>query len=96
MFVIRIEPPLFVDSRVTYPDVTEQLVIEKVDARITGTPLAQQYAASLPEAWKAAGAWGPMTMATKLDSNLRGPFKVSSEEEPSDRALIDWYRRTKG
>lgn len=86
-------------ERFTCPDIRQQLVVEQVDARLTGTPLTiDNLVSAYPEAVRATHYWGAMKTQAHADNSLRGPFIIvtNGEGEPTDADLLNWYAKSIG
>jgi hypothetical protein len=93
-FLVSVAPdaPFAVKERFTCPDIRQQLVVEQVDARLTGQPLTiDNLVTAYPEAVRATHYWGAMKTQAHADNSLRGPFILVSEGEPTDDDLLRWY-----
>lgn len=89
---VRVE----VDSRVTYRDISERLTTEQVSARMDDTPLTEAKVAELfPEALAAAKAYVDMRVRVRFDPLCVGPFRITTEEEPTDEELVNVYHESR-
>jgi hypothetical protein len=86
---------LLVDSRTTYVDISERLVVAQVDARMDGTTLTEQTVRELfPEALEAASTYQKMKLRAAADPAVMGPYRITTEETPDDQFLRDWFEST--
>jgi hypothetical protein len=96
-FLVSKSPALGVSEKFTCDDVRESLVVEQVDARLTGTDMSiDTLVERFPEAVRAAHYWSVMKSRQKADATLAGPFICITDAEPSDEDLLAWYRTAHG
>jgi hypothetical protein len=81
-------------EKFTCDDVKQLLIVEQVDARLTGTGLTiDKLTETFPEAVRGAHYWSVMKTQAKADTDtLRGPFIIVTPKEPTEADLLTWYR----
>ena len=94
--------PQVADS-VTFEDISEGLLVERVYARLAADPITTQTLAEVfPGAMKATVKWIEMKAAVEKSDktteagDLRGPYSVSSSFKPTNTVLLRWWGRHRG
>jgi hypothetical protein len=84
--------PLVIAEQFTCDDVREQLLVEQVDARLTGTELGiDKLSETYPEAVKGAHFFSVMKSQAKADPTLKGPFTLVTPTAPTTEDLLAWF-----
>ena len=87
---------LQVDARTTYQDISDRLTVAQVDARIDGVKLTEEVVRGLfPEALQAAKDYQGMKQRAAADNATMGPFKITTEDPPTDPELLAWHKALK-
>jgi hypothetical protein len=97
-FTVRLDGLVVsLDERATYLDIGDQLVVEQVAARLSGTKLGvADMAIAFPDALRAAQVHAFMRRRALVEANLRGPFTLATKDTPVDDELVGWYIINKG
>jgi hypothetical protein len=83
-------------ERYTCDDVREALLVEQVDARLTGKPVSiDTLTEQFPDAVRGAHYWSVMKTQAKTDDTLKGPYMLCSDLEPTEAELLAWFKENK-
>jgi hypothetical protein len=86
-----------IKERFTGIDARQTLIVEQVDARLTGKPITMdQMVERFPDAVRSAHYFAVMKTQQKADpAKLAGPFILVSKHKPTDKELLTWFNSSK-